>query len=79
MEYKNSRFRVRETRLEQKLEEMKGIFYVLFALSVSVAVWNVILGPKQRWQECVCIFPDLLTFVNSEEFCSLRKKRATHL
>jgi len=35
---KKSRFRVRKTRLEQKLKEMKGIFYVLFSFSVSVTV-----------------------------------------
>jgi hypothetical protein len=45
---KNSRFRLRETRLEQKLKEMKGIFYVLFAFSVSVTVLKVILGPQQK-------------------------------
>jgi len=39
---------VRETRLDQKLKEMKGIFYVLFACSVIVAVLKVILGPKQK-------------------------------
>lgn len=76
---KNSRFRVRETRLEQKLKEMKGIFYVLFSFSVSVTVWKVIVGPKQRWPVGVCIFPYLLLFVNSEKFCSLRNKSATHL
>jgi hypothetical protein len=76
---KNSRFLVRETRLEQKLKEMKGVFYVLFAFSVSVTVLKVILGPKQKWPEGVGIFPGVLIFVNSKKFCSLHNKRATHL
>jgi len=64
---KNSRFRVRESRLEQKLKETKGIFYVLFAFSVSVTILKAIVGRKQEWPEGVCIFPDLLVFCEQWE------------
>jgi hypothetical protein len=45
--------------------------------SVSVAVYKVILGRKQKGAKDLCTFPNLLIFVNTEKLCSLRSKRAT--
>jgi len=70
---------VRETRLEQKLKETKCIFYVLFAFSVSVTILKVIVGRKQKWPEGVCLFPDLLIFVNNEKNSAVYATREPHI